>query len=524
MPVHRTSKPSSTPRSRRVGMAGTVATMMLSFASGLLLPAVVAAAQAQCPNPAHDCCTIGTGGCSDLVCCSEVCSFDPFCCATSWDSLCIEHAQSMCTNPCEPGSNCCYAHEGLGCDNSECVDIICTLDRSCCEVEWDNLCAISAAEHCPVCGGTPPFDPCPAAGDCCTAHATPGCDSDSCCSGVCLIDPFCCQTAWDAGCASTAITLCGCPIECPVAEHDCFSTGSPGCSDTTCCSQVCAVDIACCQSVWDSFCVSHAFSVCGLPDCPIECEGTDEGEPCGLITNDGCNTPTSSTSSCCFPWGGVGCDDSTCEAAVCKEDPFCCGTSWDIVCAQTAATSCPELCAYTPLFGSITCGETICGTVWATNGLRDTDWFVLNLTEQTTITVSVESQMPMIAAATDVEDCFRVSGVPVDDWIPICGSSSFNVTLGPGDHWVVVAPDLFDNFPCGVHNDYRLTVTCGCIVGPDRNGDGCVNGADLAIVIGQWDPFGGLGHGLGPGDANCNGVVDGSDLAIILGFWQPICP
>ena len=53
---------------------------------------------------------------------------------------------------------------------------------------------------------------------------------------------------------------------------------------------------------------------------------------------------------------------------------------------------------------------------------------------------------------------------------------------------------------------------------PDPNGDGIVDGADLAILLGAWGPCGGSSC---PGDVNGDGLVDGSDLALILGAWGP---
>jgi hypothetical protein len=47
----------------------------------------------------------------------------------------------------------------------------------------------------------------------------------------------------------------------------------------------------------------------------------------------------------------------------------------------------------------------------------------------------------------------------------------------------------------------------------DLNGDGVVDGADLALVLGAW------GNGAGLADIDENGVVDGADLAIVLGSW-----
>jgi CHRD domain len=47
----------------------------------------------------------------------------------------------------------------------------------------------------------------------------------------------------------------------------------------------------------------------------------------------------------------------------------------------------------------------------------------------------------------------------------------------------------------------------------DLNGDGVVDAADLAILLGAW------GTG-GPGDLDGNGTVDAADLALLLGAWS----
>jgi len=46
----------------------------------------------------------------------------------------------------------------------------------------------------------------------------------------------------------------------------------------------------------------------------------------------------------------------------------------------------------------------------------------------------------------------------------------------------------------------------------DLNGDGAVNGADLAMLLGNWG-------GSGAGDLDGNGFVNGADLATLLGNW-----
>ena len=49
----------------------------------------------------------------------------------------------------------------------------------------------------------------------------------------------------------------------------------------------------------------------------------------------------------------------------------------------------------------------------------------------------------------------------------------------------------------------------------DLNGDGVVNGADLALVLADWgEPCLGC-----PSDINDDGLVNGADLALVLAAW-----
>ena len=52
------------------------------------------------------------------------------------------------------------------------------------------------------------------------------------------------------------------------------------------------------------------------------------------------------------------------------------------------------------------------------------------------------------------------------------------------------------------------------VVVGDLNGDGKVNGADLAIILGNWGQPGAT-------DLNHDGTTNGADLAIVLGGWKP---
>lgn len=504
-----------------------------------------------CPPADHNCFETGGPGCNDPECCQLVCDADPFCCDTMWDGLCVDQAEDLCNGCGHPDAgSCCESNGTPFCDDRPCCEMICADDPFCCDTSWDGICAEAAIEQCTVCGGEvcgpacektnvecfnpgPVFDNAefvgqlrggPGEAGICTAwviagpdimftnaHCSPQvgdvvafdfqCDScdggsvpgetefsvtsivscneaqdwclfrvdgdvasmfgqaqidpsfadvgteiyeihhaegevkgyddgqildtnvdvncpgdiaehsvsviasqgasgspvfrvdNNCVTAACNCGPPCDEgfvlpmsTIWanietaiqNAG---GSIQMCGdAPFECPDADHNCFETGGPGCTDPACCEQVCTDDPFCCDTEWDSLCVDQAEDVC-----------------------DGCGDP--SAGNCCKANGTPFCDNRECCDAVCADDPFCCDTEWDSLCADGAAK---------------------------------------------------------VSACDCVDDC-----------------------LG------------------------------------DLDASGEVDGADLALLLGDWgqcdDP------GDCPADLDDSGVVDGADLALLLGAWGP-CP
>ena len=104
-----------------------------------------------------------------------------------------------------------------------------------------------------------------------------------------------------------------------MCDHDVCSEGGPldpMCSQ--CAADVCAADGFCCgdnNGTWDSQCVSAVDSLCNNI-----CSGT-AGCP-----HDECTTGAPLPDNC-----------STCVAAICNDDPYCCNTNWDTVCTTKAA-------------------------------------------------------------------------------------------------------------------------------------------------------------------------------------------
>ncbi|MGA1393611.1 MAG: choice-of-anchor L domain-containing protein, partial [Phycisphaerales bacterium] len=234
----------------------------------------------------------------------------------------------------------------------------------------------------------------PQAGDCCEEHPTPFCADGACCNTVCLVDPTCCQTAWDAGCATLASELCdSCTpvqeicdngidddgdglIDCddpdcaafpgctksgfcgdPQSGDCCEANGTPFCSDAVCCEAVCAADAFCCATEWDQICAERAATICDACAPPAElCDNGIDDDGDDLVD---CDDPDCAADPNCPAWGGCGdpnsgdccegngtpfCSNASCCETVCAADAFCCATEWDQICAQAATTLCGGLC------------------------------------------------------------------------------------------------------------------------------------------------------------------------------------
>lgn len=106
-----------------------------------------------------------------------------------------------CPNP--AGGNCTETTPGVaGCRFQSCCEYICETDPICCEIEWDDFCALLGDIECEFCG--------PGQGDCLAANDTPGCEDVDCCGSICEVDPECCVNEWDATCAAQAQNICYC--------------------------------------------------------------------------------------------------------------------------------------------------------------------------------------------------------------------------------------------------------------------------------------------------------------------------
>ena len=253
-----------------------------------------------------------TPGCSDADCAAAVCSIDEDCCRTVWDADCAKLAPYVCINPggC-PGTGSSFVrHASPGSLDPACCNAVCLVQPECCTIEWDQACVTIATERCIP---DPDWN-LPCIGSCIEVHDNPGCEDISCASAVCFSDALCCTATWDEGCVSLARGLCcglsGCGNACNgscISPHD-----SPFCDNPYCCTAVCAEDPYCCVLAWDGYCVKVALRRCA----------------------NGCGNVESG--SCFIGHASRGCADARCCLAICKQDSFCCETSWDTTCGEQA--------------------------------------------------------------------------------------------------------------------------------------------------------------------------------------------
>ncbi len=324
-----------------------------------------------CRDADHDCFTTGGPGCTDIECCETVCAADPSCCEIGWDEGCVLSAKLTCEarpTDCATSDHDCFTTGGPGCSDIECCETVCAADPSCCTIAWDEGCVLSAKLSCEA-----PSTDCPASDHDCFTTGGPGCTDVECCEAVCAAEPSCCTIAWDSGCVLSAEFSCeSLPADCPASDHDCFTTGDPGCTDLECCEVVCAAEPSCCTIAWDRGCVLSAKFACeSLPaDCPTSdhdcftlggpgctdlecCETVCNADPscCEIAWDNGCivsaeftcgRQPTDCPPSGhdCFTVGGPGCTDIECCQAVCAADPSCCSIAWDSGCVLSAKFSC----------------------------------------------------------------------------------------------------------------------------------------------------------------------------------------
>lgn len=120
-----------------------------------------------------------------------------------------------------------------------------------------------------------------------------------------------------------------------------------------------------------------------------------------------------------------------------------------------------------PVFRSVECGVTICGTAWAEDWQRDTDWFEVVLEAEALLTFSVEAEFDVMFGLVQTDppgagDCSCMTGY-VDPWTTAgpCEPAVIHTCVLPaGTYWLWLAPVEFEGVSCGEDSDYVAVIEC----------------------------------------------------------------
>lgn len=126
-------------------------------------------------------------------------------------------------------------------------------------------------------------------------------------------------------------------------------------------------------------------------------------------------------------------------------------------------------------YNEITCAETVCGSVWATGGTRDLDWYHFIVTETTNVNLVAEhDEFNCILFLTDFDSAGGIY-TAADANGPCQGEAIHYECLAPGEYYAVIAHNDFEGVPDD--QNYSLTMTFSACSPVDPCAD---------MVTGQW--------------------------------------
>lgn len=316
-------------------------------------------------------------------------------------------------------------------------------------------------------------------------------------------------------------------------------------NDADCCAIVCAQDTYCCGIQWDWVCANRALADCA------GCGTAGAGSPYVAHSNPGCN-------------------DLSCCAKVCSEDPYCCNTQWDGFCVTEAESLCRSglTCADARLVlldqsyqfntGEASAGADISScvagdtrAVWrkfspvcsGVNRIRICTDFA---EAQMVLTVFSSCGGEELACSSTTYTNCGTNSVHLDVYLPnvgyhwlriatvgggtaagtititcneVCGTGGSCTTAQPaGSKGCAVAECCatvcnVDPYCCDTQWDWLCVQQAVdlCFRPGDLDRDGDVDAADLSLLLASW--------GGAAGDVNGDGTTDAADLSLLLANW-----
>ena len=112
----------------------------------------------------------------------------------------------------------------------------------------------------------------------------------------------------------------------------------------------------------------------------------------------------------------------------------------------------------TPAFQFLSCGDTVYGNAWATNGNRDLDWYSFQVNAAGNVVWSATSEFPFNLYIVDISSCSNPVILATSNF-NACQTGSITYPLSAqGNYAVVIAPSTFEGYPCGANSSYLASL------------------------------------------------------------------
>ena len=179
----------------------------------------------------------------------------------------------------------------------------------------------------------------------------------------------------------------------------------------------------------------------------------------------------------------------------------------------------------------IACGETVCGTAakfeYSGNSLRDTDWYQIQITEPTLLTMHATAEFDMVMGMARNHGNWDCTEYDFYYWgghyeaVEACVKATASACVGVGTWWIAVVPQ-WDPQPAIPCLDYELSLECDspCHVACCIGNNVCIETDDDTCEFTLW-PSGFTG-GINPGDCEpglCAWGCPGEELEC-NGFYE----
>ncbi|MBU6204964.1 MAG: fibronectin type III domain-containing protein [Bacteroidetes bacterium] len=209
---------------------------------------------------------------------------------------------------------------------------------------------------------------------------------------------------------------------------------------------------------------------------PFELTGLDSCTQYEIQVQAVCAPGDESAYSCSFTYGTLCCLDPLPLSNYVEQEN--CGDNNNGGCNSTPNA-----------YETVSCGDAIAGTAWWNGNTRDTDWYLVNISQDQNVEVTLNAAFlgQILVFAVD-SGCPAVTGaLPLNNILATqqCEEISFAGNLPAGGYWVVALPqfDANETYPCGSgKNNYLLTIDCSDPVPAPAN-DSC----EFAIAVNCGD-------------------------------------